>query len=141
MALGTGPLGYGDPDEATEPPDGAVYLSPWVSPATKSYEIDPVTGALGEVSPVMGRVIYCLTQVLGSSALLPGDGVKYPKKVDGQFEKNLLNAVRDALRQLTDTEKLIRIENIVVEKAGPRSQYFLHFFDLTTGRPESVRFR
>jgi len=140
MALGTGPLGYGDPDEAEDPPEDAQLLSTWVSPATKQYEIDPVRGSLAEVSPVRGRVIYCLTQRLGSSALLPDDGVEYPKRVDDVFVATVQSRVRAALRQLTDVERVMRIEAIIVEEAGRRSRFLIHYTDLTTGAHEALRF-
>lgn len=140
MALGTGPMGFGDPNEADDPPPEAVYLSNWVSPASKQYEIDPDTGALAEVPPIRGRVIYCMTQVLGSSALLPDDGIEYPKRVDETFDTKVRNAVRTALRQLTDVEKVIRIEAIVVQERGRRSRGLVQYTDLTTGLPDEARF-
>jgi hypothetical protein len=140
MALGTGPLGYGDPNEADEPPEDAQYLSTWVSPATKDYEIDPVRGCLAEVPPIRGRVLYCITQKKRSSALLPDDGIEYPTIVDETFDAKLRAAVRGALRQLTDVEKVVRIDSITIDARGPRSQYTLRYTDLTTGLPDSVRF-
>jgi hypothetical protein len=44
------------------------------------------------------------------------------------------------LRQLTDVEKVVRIDSITIDARGFRSQYTLRYTDLTTGLPDSVRF-
>lgn len=140
MALGTGPLGIGDPTEADEHPDAAQSLSTWVSPATKQYEINSTTGALAEVPPVRGRMLYCLTQKLGSSALLPDDGINYPTRVDETYDNKVRAAIRAATRQLTDVEKVARIDEIIIEERGRRSRGLVRFTDLTTGLKDEARF-
>lgn len=140
MALGTSPLGFGDPTEATAPPKPQTLFSTWVSPALKDYEIDPETRQLGEVPAILGRIIYLLTQEKGSSSLLPNDGIEYPVLVTEDFDKRVEASVRKALRQLTTVERVITVDAVVVELAGARTRYLLRYTDLTTGLRGELRF-
>lgn len=140
MALGTGPLGFGDPTEATAPPEAQKLLSTWVSPALRDYEIDTATRQLGEVPATRGRIIYILTQELGASPLLPDDGIAYPVLVTEDFDKRVDAAARKALRQLVVVERIITVDAVVVELSGPRTQYLLRYTDLDTGLAQELRF-
>jgi hypothetical protein len=53
-------------------------------------------------------------------------------------------AIREALRQMTDVEKVMRVERIDVERgvsgsATARVQTTVVFVDLTTGKEDAVR--
>lgn len=141
MAMGTGPFGLGTPATGEDPPDGPAG-SRYIDPTTRDYAQDPDTKQLKQMPAARQRVLLALMTLVGSSSALPTFGVKPPKKMGDTYESQMKNAVRLALRHLTDVEQVIRVDSIVVERGlGGRSRTTVSFTDLlsdTAGEPITI---
>lgn len=73
-------------------------------------------GSLADMPPIRQRVILALATEKGSAAGLEWLGITLPKKIDAAFETAARNAVRLALYQLLEVEKVIRLDAVIVEK-------------------------
>lgn len=135
-SFGTSPFGLGVPGEAALPttsPAGSRYLNP----ATGDYQYNVVTGQLAQMPSLRQRVLITLTTEYGSIPTLPTFGFKRPMKMGDSFENEMKSAVRSALAYLTDAEKVMRIDQILVRKGrGSRSETTVIFTDMTTGVPD-----
>lgn len=71
---------------------------------------------------------------LGSSSTLPDMGIQIPRKIDRHFERNVKASVRKAYRRLTDVERSVRIDDIIIEDNGIAGRRFItiSYTDLTT---------
>lgn len=137
--FGTGPFGFGSIAEAAIVPE-PVAGSRFIDPVTRDYVFDSATGHLGQMPPLRQRVLLTLMTQLGSSAV-PGFGVRLPPKIDRTFVSSSTAMVRSALRQLTDVERIMRIDDITVDTGGSRAAITVSYTDLTTGERDSVRGR
>lgn len=127
--MGTSPFGVGTPTSATEPPDGPAG-SRYLNPVTRDYEIDDTTRQFKQMPPTRQRVLLAVMTDLGSSAL-PRFGVKRPPRMGETFEREQANAVRRALRHMTDVEKVLSIDSIKVERGlGGRARTTIAYTDL-----------
>jgi len=71
--------------------------------------------------------------------VLRGLGVDLPEKMGDSFERLSQIAVRDAYRQMTEVEKVISIDDIIVGKLSTgRASITMTYTDLTTGKPDVV---
>lgn len=145
QGLGTGPmglfpLGFGVGDPAPAPPTGN-WGSRYINPSTGDYEQDPATGQLKQMPGVRQRFLIRLKTKRGSSSVQPTLGVDLPKKIDASYVRRIDNAVRVAMRQETDVEKVARITAVIPTRdpgnAG-RVNVTVQFIDLTTGLPDQV---
>ncbi len=134
--FGGSPYGLGVPGEAALPttsPAGSRYLNP----ATRDYQYDSDTGQFAQMPEIRQRVLISLTTEQGSIPTQPTFGIKRPMKMGDSFESEMKAAVRLALQQLTDVEKVMRIDQIIVRKgAGGRSETTVVYTDMTTGVPD-----
>lgn len=141
MAFGLGPFGLGSPASASEPPEGSAGCR-WLNPTTGDYEQDDDTRQFKQMPTVRHRVRMILGTKKGSSSTLPDLGVEWPSKMGDTYEAECKAAVALALQRMTDIEKVVRIDAVIVEKgAGGRSRVTVSFTDLTTGKrmAEEVR--
>lgn len=136
---GTSPYGFGSVDEASEQASNP-FGSRFLDPATRDYRFDSSTGQFGQMPPLRQRVLLTLMTVLNSSAVA-GFGTKLPKKIDRTFVESTKQMVRVALRYLTDTERVMRIDAIEVRTGGWRAEITVSYTDLETGVRDEVTSR
>jgi len=130
--LASTPFGLGTPTPANEPPADPSTFSRYINPGSGDYERDPATGQLKQMPAIRQRVLLALKTSRGSSSVLPTFGFSGPKKIGANFEQIVRLRVRVALRQLTDVEKVARIESIVpTRRSGGRVGVVVVFTDLT----------
>ena len=90
-------------------------------------------GSLADMPPIRQRVIIALATEKGSAAGLEWLGMTLPKKIDASFETAAKNAVRLALNQLIEVEKVIRLDGVMVQKLTQgRVILTVSYTDLTT---------
>lgn len=133
MPMGSAPYGLGTPVTSEAPPDGPAGCR-YLNPATRDYELDPDTGQFAQMPHLRHRVLHTLLMIQGSSTARPIDGVKQPRRMGPTFEAEMRASVRAAMRQMTDIEKVMLIEDIAVERGrGGRARVTVSYRDLTTG--------
>lgn len=136
MPFGSGSYGLGVPGEAalpTQSPAGSRFLNP----STRDYQYDDDSGQLAQMPTLRQRVLLTVMTEYGSIPTQPTFGIRRPKKMGDTFEAEMKAAVRSALAYLTDAEKVMRIDQILVRKgAGGRSETTIVFTDMTTGVPD-----
>jgi hypothetical protein len=138
MSAGLGPFGLGSPASASLPPEGAAGCR-WINPVTRSYEQDEDTRQFKQMPSVRQRVYLAIATLLGSSSTLTTQGIRLPQKMGDSYEGEVKAAVALALRQMTDIEKVLRIDGVTVLKGrGQRSRTTVSFTDLTTGKADRV---
>lgn len=140
MSMGLTPAGFGTGDDAPVPPTGE-WGSRFIDPRTGDYANDATTGQLQQMPPVRQRFLLRLTELYGSSSVRPLDGVKMPRKIDETVERSVDDAVRVAMRQETDVEKIAHIDSVRVVRDPDNSGRILtvvSYTDLTTGKADSV---
>jgi phage baseplate assembly protein W len=132
-ALGTSPFGLGTPVAAAVLPTGSAG-SRFIAPGTGDYEHDAETGQLKQMPRSRQKVLLALKTERGSSSVLREFGLLRPRKIDGAIERTAYNAVRAALYHLTDVERCIRLDSVLVgARAGGRLTLTVAFTDLETG--------
>lgn len=135
---GTSPFGLGTPAAAVVPPNGPSG-SRYIDPIVRDYAVDPVTGHFKQMPGTRQRVLLALMTIRNSSGI-PGFGVRMPTRMGDAFENQAKQAVRQALRHMSEIEKSIRIDDIVVERGlGGRARVTVVFTDLVTGDQYRVR--
>jgi len=138
LEFGLGAFGLETPDEAPEPPTGQPG-SRYINPATGDYEIDATTGQLKQMPRTRQRVLLALITLRKSASMVPGFGNSLPNKMGTAFEVQVRQAVRLALKHLTETEEAIRIDSILVERgANSRARVTVSYTDLETNLPDQV---
>ncbi len=115
--FGTSPFGIGTPATLPDPISGLPGVR-FLDPRSRDYQYDSTTGQLAQMPTVRQRVLLSLLTLRGSSTVLPEFGVELPKKIDQAFERRVKDSVRIALRQLTEIERLIRIDGILISNRG-----------------------
>lgn len=134
------PFGLGTPIPAEEPAEGPSG-SRYINPATGDYEQDPVTRQLAQMPATRQRVLLAVMTLRESSSVKRDFGIRLPRKMGTTFDSEMRQSVRTALRHLTDSDAVIRIDSIDIERArAGRSLTTVNFTDLTTGKPDSVGF-
>lgn len=140
--MGLIPAGFGTGDDAPIPP-GGEWGSRYIDVASGDYANDPTTGQLQQMPAVRQRFLLRLRELHGSSSVRPNDGVILPKKIDESVQRTVDDAVRTAMRQETDVEKVAVIKSVIVtrdpENSG-RVVTVIDFTDLTTSRDDQIKF-
>lgn len=140
MQFGLGPFGLETPDTPPDVPTGEAG-SRFINPATGDYEKDGVTGQLKQMPRTRQRVLLALITLRRTASTSPGFGSKLPRKMGTAFEIETRQAVLYALRHLTDVEKVIRIESLLVERGlNSRARVTVSYTDLDTNEPDQVIF-
>ena len=141
MPLGVAPVGFGTGEDAPEPPAGN-WGSRFIDSTTGDYAVDPVTRQLQQMPSVRQRFLLRLSTKQRSSTVRPNDGIELPTKIDAASTRNVDDAVRNAMRQETDVEKVARIISVTPTRDPNNSgkiNTVVAFEDLTTGQtPEPV---
>jgi hypothetical protein len=131
-------MGLGTPVSASAPAEGPAG-SRYIDQATKDYAQDPGTGQLKQMPKVRQQVLLAVTTLLGSASTLNKFGIRMPRKMGDRFQAEMTNSVRAALRHLTDTQKVIRLDGVTaVHGRGGRGLTTISWTDLTTGKPDQV---
>jgi phage baseplate assembly protein W len=134
--FGGSPYGLGVPGEAALPttsPAGSRYIDA----STRDYAYNATTGQFAQMPEIRQRVLLALLTEQGSIPTQPTFGIKRPQKMGDTFEAEMKAAVRLALQQMTDVEKVLRIDQILVRKGvGGRSETTVVYTDMTTGVPD-----
>lgn len=138
MPFGTGPMGLGTPVSAEPPPDGPAGCR-YLNPATKDYQVDAATGQLAQMPAVRQQVLIAITTLARSATTLDWLGVRLPRKMGDRFQGDVEVSVRAALRHLTETQRVIRIDRIVAERgAGGRARITVSYTETATGKADQV---
>lgn len=136
MGVGTGPFGLGTPPTAAIPPTGA-WGSRYIHPTKKAYEQDTITKQLQQMPGLRQRVLLTMLTTKGSSTVLPLFGITVPRKITSSFEREVESRVREAMLQYTETEKVMRINAVLVSQVTTgRINIILSYTDLTTNEDE-----
>lgn len=134
---GLSPFGLGSPDEGAAPPSGPAG-SRYLNPITRDYQIDPSTGQQAQMPPVRQRVLLTVLTAKNSSAV-PGFGTRIPALMGETFESEVRAEITRELRQLTDVERVARLDGVKVEKGlGGRARVTISYTDLTTATRDQV---
>lgn len=124
------PFGVGSAIAAPVPPLGRADLSRYVSPGTGSAEIDASTGHLQSMPAVRQRMLLLARTLRGSSAI-PEFGVDLPAVIDDTFARRVDASVRAAAAQMTEIEKVARIDSVeVTTTALGRANIVISYTDL-----------
>lgn len=134
--MGLAPFGLGTPLAAPNAATG-TWGSRFLDPLTKDWSLDPATGQYRQMPPVRQRVYFALAETFGSSTVRRDDGLLLPDKMGDGFERLQEAAVRQALRQLTDVERVIRLTLVLTNKlSSQRAHTLVQWVDLTTGEED-----
>ena len=138
---GTSGAGFGVPVNASAPPSGPAGCR-YIDATTKDYAIDSTTGQMQQMPPLRQRVLIIATTVLGSATTQPNLGVRWPRKMGDTYEAQVRNALVAAFYQLTEVERVMRIDSVTVTKGrAGRSSTLLQWTDLSTNQPDQQAFR
>ncbi len=133
-------FGTGLPDVA--PPQlGEQAPARFIDPNTKDFSSTQGDGRLDGMPAIRQRVLLALTTTFGSAAASPKLGLDLSnvRKITQQFEAQVKAKVAVALYQMTNNEKVIRLNStIVVVGASGRVSITVSYTDLTTNLPDSV---
>lgn len=136
LGFGTGPFGLGLPVSASVPPDGPAGCR-YLNPSSKDYAQDSSTRQLQQMPKVRQQVLLALTTLKGSASTLREFGVRLPRKMGDRFQTEAEQSVRLALRHLTHTQKVIRIDYVLAEHGrGGRGRITVAWTNLETGKQE-----
>lgn len=129
-AAGNSPAGYGEAESTTAAQPNLIAAR-YINPQTRDFEVDD-DGRYLSMSPLKQRIYLMLATNYGSAIGLPKFGSKITqiKVLNDRTPGAVQSAVRDALKQLTDVEKLIRIDRIDVEYRDGVIFFRLLYIDL-----------
>jgi hypothetical protein len=113
-------------------PPARSQMSRYINPYTKDYEYDLVSRGFRRMTGIRQRVQLALGTLRGSSTTLSKWGVTLPRKITPQFPAEAEAAVRQALSQMTDVEKVLKVNRVEVQTYHMRSKIVVWFTDLTT---------
>jgi phage baseplate assembly protein W len=135
-------FGFGCGDAAPEPPNPelSTWGSRFINAGSGDYEYNSTTRQLKQMPGLRQRFLIKLTTVLGSNTVLPALGVGLPRKIDQSFERKVDNAVRIAMRQETDVDRVARIDSVSVVRGtnSGRVTITVAYTDLETGSRDTV---
>ncbi len=135
--LGITPYGTGTPIVDTVTPT-LPFGSRYLNPGTRDFERDVGTLQFKQMPSTRQRALLAVLTTLNSS-IVRGFGLGRPRKMGPSFEREMRDHVRRAFAHLTDSEKLIRLDDIIVERGdGGRARVTVAFTDLTTGEDGTV---
>lgn len=130
--IGSTPFGFGTPVAAPLPPTQGPALSRFIDSYTGDYYIDPKVGQFGSMPSLRQRVLLIVNTEIGSSTALPDLGIVRPRKIDESYVASTRAAIRRACYRLTDIERIMKIQDILVDKqTGGRIAVTLIYSDLT----------
>ncbi len=133
VPAGTGPAGLWYDDDLPEGRPDPSTLSLAYDVASRGWTYDATTRQMTQMGGVLQRVALTLVTALNSSSVLNEWGIKTPRVHTENFAEEREQMVRDALRTMTDSERVVRIDSIVTEVEGSRSRTSVTVADLTTG--------
>jgi phage baseplate assembly protein W len=142
MPAGLGPAGLGTPLSVADPPTGTAGVR-FLNPATRDYQVDSVSGQLAQMPSLRQRVLLALMTTQASASVQPKFGLNSPRKIDGNFTANNEQRIREALRQMTEVEKVMKVTAIKTERGvsgsnTARVRTTVSYTDLTTGTNGTV---
>lgn len=125
--------------EAPAPPTAAPPAARYINPQTGDYEVR-TDGEHEGMPPVRQRAMLALGTRKRSSWALPDLGKEAsPRKIDTRYEARERFSIQAALRQLTEVEKVMRLDGITFSRNGRgRVDVTVRFTDLTNGEPDSL---
>jgi hypothetical protein len=124
------PFGFGTPATAPPAADKVAALSRYINPGSGDYEIDGTHGQMKSMPTTRQRVLLIALTPHGSSTADRTLGIRWPRRMDQTFEAGARAAVRVAFAQLTTTERLIRIDNIEIERlSSGRARALISYVD------------
>lgn len=127
-----GPFGTGTPATAPEPPKGLPSLSRYLDPVTGDFAKNEVSGHLQDMPPVRQRFLLLIQTLKESSSVLPDLGITVPSIIDDSFARQVDSAVRLGARQMTEVEKVARINEVTVDASAlGRVRILVAYKDLT----------
>lgn len=135
----SGPFEVG-PVSAEEPPTRPPPDARAINPITGDYALD-TDGEFLAMPVVRQRVVLALMTARRSMWQLDdfGNGFISIRKVGTSYEAQVKSSVRLALRQLVDVEKVVRIEDVKVERINTgRTQITVSYIDLTVNEPDTA---
>jgi len=133
--FGTGPFGLfafgaGLPDQGESlPPNLAIR---YLDPNTKDFAANE-DGTFQEMPSTRQRVLLALATTKGTAAGLDTFGSTHPLigVIDSQFDSKVNNSVREALKQLTEVEKIITLDGVeIVKSPNGRVEITVSYTDL-----------
>lgn len=124
-------FGAGSPTTGSAPPI-LSRASRYINPYTRDYEFDTNSRGFRRILSVRQRVQLALGTIRGSSTTSPNWGIVLPRRIGPQFAAEAEAAVRQALSQMTDVEKVLRVDQVDVTTYHMRSRIVVWFTDLTT---------
>jgi phage baseplate assembly protein W len=132
--IGSTPFGTATPVAAPLPPTDGPALARYINPGSRDYALNGTNGQLASMPAIRQRMLLALFTEKGSSSALPWLGVSMPKKIGTSFERLVHSAVRLACAQLTDIEKVVRIDGIQILDEGVQGRRYIlvSYTDLTT---------
>lgn len=134
--VGSTPFGYATPVAAPLPATQGPALSRFIDSGTGDYVIDDQVGQLASMPSLRQRVLLIMNTEFGSSTSLPNLGVRRPAKIDESYIRTTQNALYEAFYRLTNVERIMQIQDIIVEKrSGGRVAIVLVYRDLTSPIP------
>lgn len=134
--VGSTPFGYATPVAAPLAATQGPALSRYIDPGTGDYLIDEQIGQFASMPSLRQRVLLIINTEFGSSSALPTLGVRRPAKIDESFVRTTQSAIYEAFYRLTNVERIMRIEDVIVEKhSSGRIAITLVYTDLTVFSP------
>ncbi len=139
LGFGTGPFGLGVPVSASVPPDGPAGCR-YLDSSSKDYFQDSTTRQLQQMPKVRQQVLLALTTLKGSATTLPEFGIRLPRKMGDRFQAEVTNSVKLALKHLTDTQKVIRLDSVLAEHGmGGRARITVSYTELANKKQDKVQ--
>ena len=134
--IGSSPFGFGTPVAAPLPATQGPALSRYINPGSGDYEIDATVGQFASMPALRQRVLLIMSTEIGSCLAMPQLGISRPRKIDQSYVASTRAAVRKAFYRLTDVERVMRIQDILVEKlTNGRVGLTLVYHDLAATKP------
>ena len=134
--LGSTPFGFGTPVAAPLPATQGPALSRYINPGSGDYEIDATVGQFASMPALRQRVLLIMNTEVGSALAMPQLGIPRPKKIDQSYVAATRAAVRKAFYRLTDVERVMRIQDIIIGKqSSGRIGLTLVYRDLSVLKP------
>lgn len=126
------PAGLGTVGDPAEKPTGTPGAR-FINPVTRDYERDETTGQFKQMPSTRQRVMLAVATEFDSSGVR-GFGVRMPRKMGITFEADARSAISSALRHMTEVEKSIRLNRVLVERGEfGRARFTIDYTDLVTG--------
>lgn len=126
------PFGEGSPASQVAPPTKPAERAAYIDPMTRDYVLDS-EGERARMPVVRQQMLLAIMTLLGSSSVARDRGIRPPRKITEDVDRQMRNAVTDATRSITDAGRA-RIKNIAVVVLGTgRVQTTISYDDLTLG--------